>query len=164
MKKIIFSLLSVIVLIGRTYGQTDSTGADMVKEMEKMFGAKITMEVDTTLYNNRQGNFYISENPQAMLMAVVIPDSYENSKLKLSEAVQKKEVTVKDLGEMESNGKKIIYKIGEMKENGQDMIIELYAVEATTEKTILITGVYLPKDKLKYANSAKKAALKAKLD
>ncbi len=63
-----------------------------------------------------------------------------------------------------ANGKKILFKTGEMKENGQNMIIELYAVEATKESTILITGAYSPKDKKRFANSAKKAATTAKLE
>ncbi len=122
------------------------------------------MEVDSQLYSTRQGNFYISEKPQVMIMAMLILQSYEKAKEKLSEDVKKKNVVIKDFGEFEANGKKILFKKGEMKEKGQNMLVELYAVESTKENTIFITGVYLPKDKLRFANTIKKAASTAKLE
>ncbi len=164
MKKIIFTSIAIFLFSGIVYCQTDTTQVDPVNEMTKMLGAKISMEVDSQLYNVIQGNFYISEKSQAMIMAMLIPESYEKSKEKLLEDVKKKNVVIKDAGEFEANGKKIFFKTGEMKEKGENMIVELYAVEATKENTIFITGVYLPKDKKRFANSAKKAASTAKLE
>jgi|ERR1019366_258565 hypothetical protein len=164
MKKIIFITIAILLFSMISFGQTDSTQVDLGNEMTKMLNTKISMEVDSQLYKNSQGNFYISEKPQAMIMAMVIPQSYEKAKEKLSEDVKKKNVVIKNAGEFEVNGKKIGFKTGEMKENGENMIIELYVVEATKENTIFITGVYLPTDKLRFANSAKKAASTAKLE
>ena len=164
MKKIFFTCLALFLLSVSTYGQTDSMNGGLENEMTKMLTTKIYMEVDSQLYSSIQGNFYISEKPQAMIMAMVIPQSYEKAKQKISEDVKKKNVLIKDSGEFVINGKKIVFKIGEMVERGEKMIIELYAVEATAESTILITGVYLPKDRLRFANSAKKAATTAKLE
>jgi len=147
-----------------SFGQTDSSTANLGDEMTKMLTAKIFMDVDTNLYKTRQGNFYISEKPQAMIMAILFSQSLEKAKAKLSDDAKNKNVIIKESGELESNGKKIAFKKGEMKQNGENMLVEFYAVEATKESTIFITGVYLPKDKQRFANSAKKAALTAKLE
>jgi len=165
MKRIILSS-TVFLLFSSllSFGQTDSSTVDLGDEMTKMLTAKIFMEVDTNLYKTRQGNFYISEKPQAMIMAILYPQSLEKAKAKLSDDAKNKNVIIKESGEFESNGKKIAYKTGEMKQNGENMLVEFYAVEATKESTIFITGVYLPKDKQRFANSAKKAALTAKLE
>lgn len=162
MKNTFFTSIVLFLLTVKLFGQTDTTEMDF-NEMTKMLNTKISMDVDTLLYTNSQGNFYISENPQAMIMGMVIPQSYESAKGKLAADVKKKSVIIKDSGEFEVNGKKILFKIGEMKERGEEMIIELYAVQASKEQTILITGIYLPKDKLRFANTAKKAASTAKL-
>lgn len=162
MKKTFFTSLALLLSV-ITYGQSDTTEMDF-NAMTKMLNTKIIMEVDTLLYTNSQGNFYISENPQAMIMGIVIPESYEKAKEKLTDDVKKKNVIIKDSGEFVVNGKKIVFKIGEMDERGEKMLIELYAVEATKDHTIIITGVCLPKDKLRFANTAKKAASTAKLE
>jgi hypothetical protein len=165
MKKIFFLSTALFLLAIAGYSQTDSTETDFEKEMSKMLTTKIKMEVDSQLYATRQGNFYISEKPQAMIMAVLLPSTFDAAKERLSdEYFKKKKIVVKDAGEFVSNGKKIIFKIGEMKEKGQKMVFELYAVEATEKSTILITGVYLPKDKARFANSTKKAASSAMLE
>lgn len=161
MKKTFFTGL-VMLFSFITYGQSDTTEMDF-SEMSKMLNTKISMEVDTLLYTNSQGNFYISENPQAMIMGMVIPQAYDKAKEKLISDVKRKSVKIKDSGEFEINGKKILFKIGEMKERGEEMIIELYAVQTATDRTILITGIYMPKDKVRFANATKKAASSAKL-
>jgi len=147
-----------------SFAQTDTSDINLGDEMTKMLTAKIFMDVDTNLYKTRQGNFYISEKPQAMIMAILFPQSLEKAKAKLSEDAKNKNMVIKESGELESNGKKIAFKTGEMKQNGEKMLVEFYAVEATKESTIFITGVYLPKDKHQFGNSAKKAALTAKLE
>ncbi len=84
MKKAISIIIAIFLFSGIAYCQTDSTQVDPLNEMTKIFGTKILMEVDSQLYNNIQGNFYISDKPQAMIMAMVLPQSYEKAKEQLS--------------------------------------------------------------------------------
>jgi hypothetical protein len=164
MKKYILTVLSFFLFSILVYAQTDSSELDLGNEMTKMLTSKITMQVDSLLYHTHQGNFYISEKPEAMIMAVLYPQPYDKAKAKLLEDVKKKNVVIKDFGEFEVNGKKIVFKIGEMNDHGKNMIIELYAVESTKDNTIFVTGVYLPVNKKRFANTAKIAASTAKLE
>ena len=60
MKKTLFTNLVMLFSV-ITYGQSDTTEMDL-SEMTKMLNTKISMDVDTLLYTNSEGNFYISEN------------------------------------------------------------------------------------------------------
>lgn len=164
MKQLFFTSIITFLFSAACYAQTDTTEVDAGNKMLAMINTRISMEVDTLLYKIKGGNFYVSKDSQAMIMAMLIPQSFEQAKEKLSKNVKNRNVIIKETGELEANGKKVAFKTGELNEEGKKMMIELYAIEVTKESTILVTGVYLLKDKQRFANTARKAAVTAKIE
>ncbi len=87
MKKIILSLLVLIIVVQMNAQDVTSnagnTGDDQegMARMIELMEQKIEMYVDLTLFTSMAPNAYVSENPKAVIMAMMVPDSYENSKI-----------------------------------------------------------------------------------
>lgn len=81
MKKLI--LLFAIGLMTLTIQAQDTkSDEDKMAQYMELMSKKIEMEVDTALFIEATPNTYVSESPKAVIMAMYVPESYENSKKK----------------------------------------------------------------------------------
>ena len=94
MKKTIVAFACVFSL--NTYSQTDSMDQDLGTAMLQLFNATITMNVDSTLFPIHQGNFYVSEKPQATIMAVLVPQSFDKANEKIVSDTKTKTLPLKN--------------------------------------------------------------------
>ena len=63
--------------------KTEEANQDKMQRMLELMSKKIEMEVNTDLFKPEGANSYVSEDPKAVIMAMMVPDSYENSKMKM---------------------------------------------------------------------------------
>ena len=163
MKKIIVATIGFVLFFVNIYSQSDSAKMNPVDPTSKMFETKIYMQVDTLVYKLRKGNFYVTEDNQAMIMALPISQPLDSVKAQMQNDAKKKNVKIKQESEYIENDRRTIFKMGEFHDNGKTAVIELFAIEATPNKTILVTSVYLLKDKDFFVHKAGKAAATARI-
>ena len=163
MKKRFVTTISFVLFFANVYSQSDSVQTDPGAQMMTMLQTKIYMEVDTVVYKQRQGNFYVTEDNLAMIMAMPIPQPLDSVKAQMQNDAQKKNVKIKQESEFVENGRRTVFKMGEFHENGKTAVIELFAIEASPTKTILVTSVYLLKDKDFFVHKAGKSAATARI-
>jgi hypothetical protein len=101
MKKTLIALC--ILFIGFNVQAQDDSGtgeAKAAKAMEMMH-KKIDMDVNEELFMAVSPNIYISDNPKVMIMAMMLPETYEVSREKMEETISDKFiVTAKGVREM----------------------------------------------------------------
>jgi hypothetical protein len=167
MKKTLLVCIALFICSNLSFGQnstdTDSLTNALAGMINKMLTTKIEMDIDTTLYPNHSGNMYISNEPKALIMSMLVPQDYETAKEHLEKRESKKNQDIKETGEFEENGKKILYRTGVVKEEGKKFMMEQYVVSVSNEQTIIITGMYEPKGKSTFGGTIRKAAVSARL-
>lgn len=163
MKKLLLVLL-VFTMGANMYAQEGTTTADdqkaaqdkMARAMELM-SQKIEMEVDTELFTSVTANTYVSESPKAVLMAMMIPDSYENTKKKMDKDAGKQfEITEK--GETEMNGVNVLYMKGTSEAEGTTLNNTMYCMAIDEETCLMFIGMVDVNADAKYAEAIEKTA------
>ncbi len=140
MKKLI--LLFAIGLMTFSVQAQDTKTSDenkMAQYMELM-SKKIDMEVDTALFIEATPNTYVSESPKAVIMAMYVPESYENSRQKMNENVDPA-FQVSDKGETEINGVKVLFMKGTSSADGATMDSVIYCMEVEDELCMMFLGL-----------------------
>lgn len=162
MKKLLLALL-VFTMGANLYAQdtptTEDPAADQAKmaRMMELMGQKIDMEVDTELFTSVSTNTYVSENPKAVVMAMMIPDSYENSKKKMDkDAGEKFKITEK--GETEINGVKVLYMKGTSEAEGTTLNNTMYCIAVDDETCLMFIGMLDVNADAKYAEAIENTA------
>ncbi|WP_040282373.1 hypothetical protein [Psychroserpens damuponensis] len=167
MKKLCF-LLFVLVL-GVNMNAQEGTAKDDVAEGEvstadqekfarvmELMGKKIDMEVDTSLFMEVSTNTYVSESPKAVVMAMMIPDSYENSKKKMDkDAGDKFNITEK--GETQINGVTALYMKGTSEAEGVTLNNMIYCIEVDAETCLMFMGMVEQNADAKFTDAIKKS-------
>lgn len=136
---------------------------NMGNEIAKIFNTEVVMEVDTTLFDSKQNNFYFSEASRAMIMTMVVPQSFEKAQEHFENESKKKDYKSLERKKLVHNGKKVLYEKGMIKKSGQKAFMYLYAVECTAESTIFVTGMHMDGDEKKFFPAIERAALSARL-
>ncbi len=83
--KISITILLFILQTSCLYGQEkkqlleDSINFDLGESMKEIFNTKVDLEVDKELFNKQMGNIYLSEEYNAVLMILVVPQSIETA-------------------------------------------------------------------------------------
>jgi hypothetical protein len=167
--KISFCLLFSLVVVlsaSPTFAQTtekDSTEFDLGKEISKVFNTKVIMDVDTSVFNARQGNFYMNEESKAMIMTMVVPQSLKRVEEDFDKKSKKKEVKVLETKKFTHDGKNFLYQKAVVKKDGNKAFMYVYAIEATPESSIFITCTHMDGDEKKFFPAIERAALSARL-
>lgn len=170
MKKPIRSLLVIIALLSSASLlaqnmplQNDTVYADA--EMPVM-SSKVSMEIDMRLFPKKQGGMFISENPRAMIMPMVLRANFDSldQKILLDETAKELGITIKKKGALTKKGKKAYYITGSTNDKERSIMLEVYFVKGDKDKTIMITGFYDLSTKKEYRNEIKKAAFSARLE
>lgn len=166
--KIPFSLTftALICFLAISAGaQTKDSDAtvNMGDEIAKIFNTEVAMDIDTTLFDSKQSNFYFSEASRAMIMTMVVPQSFEKAEEHFEKESKKKDYKSLERKKLVHNGKNILFEKGMIKKSGQKAFMYLYAVECTAESTIFVTGMHMDGDEKKFFPAIERAALSARL-
>lgn len=144
--------------------QTDSSEFNLGDLIGKIFNTKIEMEIDSSLFPQKMANFYISESPVGVLMAMSVPQDYLEAKEDMFDGEGKSEIRkIKDKGSFMNNGLEISYAKGITKKDGKKLWMELYTIQLADGKSIFVIGTCEPKAKATFSASFLNAAKTAKL-
>ena len=158
MKKTLIALC--ILLVGfNVQAQEATTEADKAKAAKamEMMSKKVDMDVDTELFTAVTPNTYVSESPKAVIMAMMVPESYAASKKKMDTNMSDK-FTVSNKGEKEINGVKVLFMEGTSEAEGATLNNTIYCVEYDKETCIMFIGMVENGADQKYIDAVDKAA------
>lgn len=123
----------------------------------------IDMDFNKSLYANNFGNMYMSDSPKAVLMAMVIPQSYESGKTELTKAM---ELDLKNFKaeEFKVNGLKYFSCSGIMIQDSVEVFSEVIIKKTDENSCLMISSMYEVGVKSKYEKEAKRAIISAKVN
>ncbi|MBO6607590.1 MAG: hypothetical protein JJ905_05850 [Psychroserpens sp.] len=136
--------------------QDTKSDEDKMAQYMELMSKKIEMEVDTALFIEATPNTYVSESPKAVIMAMYVPESYENSKKKMNENADPA-FQVSDKGETEINGVKVLFMKGTSSAEGVTMESEIYCMEIEDELCMMFLGLTEQGIDAKYVDAVTKA-------
>ncbi|MBC8753707.1 hypothetical protein H2O64_03440 [Kordia sp. YSTF-M3] len=139
--------------------QAQETEADKEKAAKamEMMSKKVDMDVNEELFMAVTPNTYVSENPKAVIMAMMVPETYEASKEKMNENDTDK-FKVTGRGEKEINGVKVLYMEGTSEAEGTTLNNTIYCVKYDEETCIMFIGMVEDGADVKYTDAVAKAA------
>lgn len=120
--------------------ETTKGDQDKMTKYIELMSKKIDMVVDTSLFIEATPNTYVSENPKAVIMAMYVPESYEDTKKKMDDNVDTA-FQVSDKGETEINGVKVLFMKGTSSADGTVMESEMYCMEIEDELCMMFLGL-----------------------
>ncbi|SEP54734.1 hypothetical protein [Flavobacterium urocaniciphilum] len=160
MKNEIFKkLLFVLALFTVSFSAVAQDGEEVVEEAPEVV---IDMDFNKSLYANNFGNMYMSETPKAVLMAMVVPQSYESGKAELKKSMEPDLKNFK-VQEFTENGVKYFACTGIMNQNNEEVYVEVMVKKVVDDSCLMVTSMYEVGVKTKYEKEAKKAILSAKV-
>ena len=147
------------------YSQEDTAAFDLGAELGKIFSTEVKMDVDLSLYPQQMGNFYISENPVGVLIAMVVPQSFEKAK---GDMTDNKEgfgdgSKIKEQGSFMEDGREIAFAKGIAKKDGKKLWMEMYTIQVDENHSLMVLGTCDIKSKNRFTSSFLQAAVTAKV-
>ncbi len=144
MKKTLIALCMLFVAALNVQAQevkaTEETEADKQKRAMELMSIKVDMKVDTELFMEVTPNTYVSESPKAVIMAMIVPETYENAKDKL-ESNLPPEFKVADKGEKMMNGVNVVYLKGTSEAQGVTINSTVYCLKRDADTCIMFMGM-----------------------
>jgi hypothetical protein len=147
------------------YTQEDTTAFDLGAELNKIFSTQVEMDVDLSLYPQQMGNFYISEDPVGILLAMVVPQSFEKAKGDMTDSKDGfgEGSKIKEQGSFIKNGREIAFAKGIAKKDGKKLWMEMYTIQVDENRSLMVLGTCDIKSKNRFTSSFLKAAETAKV-
>lgn len=137
--------------------QAENDNQKKMQRMMELMSKKIEMDVNTELFVSQGANSYVSEDPKAVIMAMMVPESYETSKTKMENDAGGN-LTITEKGEKEMNGVTVLYMKGTTDSEGSTLSAEMYCMEIDEETCLMFVGMADVKADAKYTEAIKKAA------
>jgi hypothetical protein len=167
MKTPLALLTAFLILPFSSFAQTDSESDSLTnfvaEQFKKVFSTKVDLDLDNTLFPAQQGNFYINEEEQAMIMILVAPQSFAKAEEHFEKETEKDGYKVLEKRKFTHNGKSILFQKGSLEANGNKAVMYMYAIEASPDATIFFTGMHMDGDDKKFFPAIERAALSARL-
>lgn len=135
---------------------------EIVEEIEDAPEVVIDMDFNKSLYENNFGNMYMSDSPKAVLMAMIIPQSYESGKTELTKAMEPDLKNFKTQ-EFSVNGLKYYSCTGTMMQSSVEVFVEVMIKKTDDNSCLMISSMYEVGVKEKYGKEAKRAIISAKV-
>jgi len=101
----------------------------------------IKYDVDTSIFNKRFGDNYISDSISAKIICIKLPFTYDKS-IEGFRHESNKKIVILFKDEYKIKNKRISYKKGKILEGDIESLIESYFIELDDKTTILLTGIY----------------------
>jgi len=120
--------------------QAQETQAEKQARAMELMSIKVDMKVDTELFTAVTPNTYVSESPKAVIMAMIVPETYEIAKGKL-EGNLPPTFNVVDKGEKVMNGIDIVYLTGTSEAEGVTINSTVYCFKRDAETCIMFMGM-----------------------
>jgi hypothetical protein len=156
MKKTLIALCILFIGFNVQAQETEADKEKAAKAME-MMSKKVDMDVNEELFMAVTPNTYVSESPKAVIMAMMVPETYEASKKKMTENDTDK-FKVTGRGEKEINGVKVLYMEGTSEAEGTILNNTIYCVKYDEETCIMFIGMVEDGADVKYTDAVAKAA------
>ncbi|WP_241479997.1 hypothetical protein [Kordia jejudonensis] len=159
MKKALIALcmLFVALTVQAQEVVSQETEAEKQKKAMELMSIKIDMTIDPNLFMEVTPNTFVSESPKAVIMAMIVPETYQNAKDKL-ESNLPPEFKVSDKGEKTMNGVNVVYLEGSSKAQGVTINSTVYCLKRDAETCIMFMGMLEDGADKKYADAIKVAA------
>lgn len=154
MKKILIALC--FLCIGFTV-QAQETEAEKQKKAMELMSKKVDMKVNTELFKDVTPNTYVSESPKAVIMAMMVPETYEQAKAKMDKEMSDK-FTITDKGEKTINGVKVLFMKGTSEAEGVTLNNTVYCIRHSEDVCIMFIGMSEKGADQKYVDAIKEAA------
>lgn len=138
MKKTLMALCMLFVAVATV--QAQETEAEKQKRAMELMSIKVDMKVDEELFMQVTTNTYVSESPKAVIMAMIVPETYENAKAKL-EGNMPPDFKVTDKGEKMMNGVKVIYMQGTAEAQGTKVNSTVYCLKRDADTCLMFMGM-----------------------
>jgi hypothetical protein len=155
MKKTLMALCMLFVAVATV--QAQETEAEKQKRAMELMSIKVDMKVDEELFMKVTENTYVSESPKAVIMAMIVPETYENAKAKL-EGNMPPDFKVTDKGEKMMNGVKVIYMQGTAEAQGTKVNSTVYCLKRDADTCLMFMGMSEVGADKKYADAITAAA------
>src|SRR6478736_930891 len=128
--------LSLLIFIGlNSFGQNiqGSTYPDtlnnQISELTKIFSTKVSLKIDTSIFNKKQGNFYTSEKYEAFIVAIATSKTIAQAEEHFTQEISKNEYKLKEKGKFIADGKDVLFQKGTMKKDGKKYNTNIYALK-----------------------------------
>ncbi|WP_420572533.1 hypothetical protein [Kordia sp.] len=154
------ALIALCMLFVAFTVQAQETEADKQKRAMELMSIKVDMQVDTELFTQATPNTYVSEDPKAVIMAMIVPETYENAKTKL-EGNLPPEFEVSNKGEKTINGIKVIFLEGTSKAQGVSINSTVYCFKRDAETCVMFMGMSEVGADKKYVDAINESAKSA---
>jgi hypothetical protein len=122
----------------------------------------IDMDFNKSLYANNLGNMYMSDSPKAVLMAMIVPQSYESGKIDLAKAMEPDLKNFK-AQEFVQSGLKYYSCSGIMMQDSIEVFVEVMMKKTDDNSCVMISSMYEIGVKSQYEKEAKRAIITAKV-
>jgi len=106
----------------------------------ELMSVKVDMTVDTELFKEVTPNTYVSESPKAVIMAMIVPETYENAKDKL-ESNLPPAFKVANKGEKMMNGVNVVFLEGTSEAQGVTINSTVYCFKRDADTCIMFMGM-----------------------
>ncbi len=159
MKKLLIALCFLCLgFTAQAQEQTQETEAEKQARAMELMAIKIDMEIDSTIFTQATPNMYVSETPKAVIMAMVLPETYENGKAKLTsklpatfKVTQRKEKTI--------NGVNVMHIEGSSEAQGVTVNSTVYFLKCDAETCIMFMGMLEEGADQKYVDAINTAGI-----
>ncbi len=127
---------------------------------------KVSMEIDPSLFPNKQGSIFFCDTPRAMIMPMVIRANFDslNQERLVAETATELNLAIEKSGRIQKKGKDIYFISGYTKDKERSIVLEVYFIKYDLHRTIMITGFYDKVAKKKYKKQIQRAALTATIE
>lgn len=158
MKNLLFVFALSIMTLTVQAQETETKDPEQEKNtrMLELMTQKIEMDVDTSLFLNASLNTYVSESPKAVIVAMMVPESYETTRQKMNENVDPA-FQVSDKGETEINGVKVLFMKGTSAAEGDVLDSQMYCMAVDDETCMMFIGLAEQGIDVKYNEAITKA-------
>lgn len=155
MKKIVMAIALSLITWGSFAQEADYTAE--VPEIP------VDMQFNKSLYSMNEGNMFMSMDPVAFILAVVLPANYDQARAEIFGGTPDPELQNVKTGEGKEDGKTFAYQTADVKStDGKDLSMETYIIKLDEATAIMVSGAYDKKAKATFEKETKKAALSAK--
>nr|WP_321222382.1 hypothetical protein [uncultured Psychroserpens sp.] len=158
MKKLLIALLVFTMGVQMQAQETaapEMDEAQMARMMELM-SKKIEMDVDTELFTAVSMNTYVSENPKAVVMAMMVPETFAKAKEKM-QANDEEKFKVTDKGEKVVNGVNVLFMEGTSIAEGSTLNNMIYCMEIDANTCLMFIGMVDQTADAKYTEAITKS-------
>nr|WP_321227672.1 hypothetical protein [uncultured Psychroserpens sp.] len=158
MKKLLIALL--VFTMGVQMQAQDTAAPEMdeaqMARMMELMAQKIEMDVDTTLFTAVSTNTYVSDNPKAVVMAMMVPETFAKAKEKMA-TDDTAQFKITDRGEKTINGVNVLFMEGTSEAEGSTLDNAVYCMEIDANTCLMFIGMVDQEADAKYTEAMNKA-------